>query len=195
MWEPRQKMGIKCQDSQTIKVRNLNATFWYQWGVRNVISTDDRHDRLSHNTGQQSYVTVPHLRLARGRKAVLWFKENIRQKSELYGACLLMFYDKNMSSLVATSVYMRFTEAFNVQCGKSLQISIWVTCWLSPSFLCSIRQEIPRIFVDLWQSDTPLWALEVSKLEGDLSKTAECGVTWTKYKSWSVCSQSQASPW
>ena len=68
MWEPLQKMGIKCQDSQTIKVRNLNATFWYQWGVRNVISTDDRHDRLSHNTGQQSYVTVPHLRLAKGER-------------------------------------------------------------------------------------------------------------------------------
>ena len=106
---------------------------------------------------------------------LFWKKPNIlfhMQKS-----WYVYFYDKNMSSLAAASVYMRFTEAFNVQGGKSLQISIWVTCWLSPSFLCSIRQEIPRIFVDLWQSDTPLWALEVSKLEGDLSETV-LSVEW-----------------
>ena len=71
-------MGIKCQDSRTIKVRNLNATFWYQQGGRNVISTNDS---LSHNTtllvwalpGIQMWLCFIFLQIQIGLRCELWF--------------------------------------------------------------------------------------------------------------------------
>ena len=136
-------MGIKCQDSRTIKVRNLNATFWYQQGGRNVISTNDS---LSHNTtllvwalpGIQMWLCFIFLQIQIGLRCELWFNFLSRGPNtpgEIFAILPRSNRPQNFSSSTTLSLLLQssFFTHQGIRSGESARqrtFVLWLT-WRS----------------------------------------------------------------